>query len=158
MKTLQRNAIRVGVFGGGTCPPDVYQLAVTAGAAIAQRGGVVVCGGLGGVMEAVCKGAVEAGGVTIGILPGDSPDTANPYVTVPIATGMGIARNSIIVRTADVCLAIDGKYGTLSEIAYALQLEKKVVTLQSWDAIPGVIPATSVEEAMQLLFETGEER
>jgi len=158
MKTLQRNAIRVGVFGGGTCSPDVYQLAVTAGAAIAQRGGVVVCGGLGGVMEAVCKGAVEAGGITIGILPGDSPDTANPYVTIPIATGMGIARNSIIVRTADVCLAIDGKYGTLSEIAYALQLEKKVVTLQSWDAIPGVIPATSVEEAVQLLFETGEER
>ncbi len=148
-----RAQVYVGVFGGGVCSPEVYQLAMTAGRAIAQRGGIVVCGGLGGVMEAVCRGASEAGGTTIGILPGDSPEEANPYVTHPIATGMGIARNIIIVRTAQVCLAIDGKYGTLSEIAYALQLGKRVVTLASWDEIPGVIPAQSVDEAMELLFQ-----
>ncbi len=157
MNTGKNRPLRVGVFGGSVCPPEVYQVAVAAGKAIAQKGGVVVCGGLGGVMEAVCKGAREAGGITIGILPGDSPEEANPYVTYPIATGMGIARNIIIVRTADVCLAIDGRYGTLSEIAYALQLGKTVVTLQSWDTIPGVISAPSVEEAVRIVFKSGEE-
>ncbi len=144
----------IGVFGGGTCSADIYELSVQVGNAIAQRGGVIICGGLGGVMEAVCKGAWQAGGVTIGILPTDSVTSANPYVTYPIATGIGIARNSIIVRTASVCLAIDGQYGTLSEIAYALQLGKKVVTLRSWDDIPGVIPANSVDMAISLLFDT----
>ncbi len=143
----------VGVFGGGSCPEEVYRLAMNAGSAIAKRGGIIVCGGLGGVMEAVCRGAREAGGTTIGILPGDSPHEANPYVTHAIATGMGIARNIIIVRTAQVCLAIDGQYGTLSEIAYALQLGKKVVSLTSWDHIPGVIPVATVEEAIEQLFE-----
>ncbi len=104
-------------------------------------------------MEAVCRGAREAGGTTVGILPTDTVDEANPYVDIPVATGMGIGRNIIIVRTARVCIAIDGRYGTLSEIAYALQLGKPVITLNAWDEVPGVLRATSPEEAVELAFQ-----
>ncbi|NOX38329.1 MAG: TIGR00725 family protein [Calditrichaeota bacterium] len=142
----------IGVLGGGQCDAETYEQARRVGQEIARRGGRVVCGGLFGVMEAVCRGAREAGGTTIGILPTDQITDANPYVDIPIATGMGIGRNIIIVRTAQVCIAINGGYGTLSEIAYALQLGKPVITLNSWDDIPGVIPAATPEEAVTLAF------
>ncbi len=142
----------IGVLGGGQCDASVYQQARRVGQEIARRGGMVVCGGLYGVMEAVCRGAKEAGGITIGVVPSDNSADANPYVDIPIATGMGIGRNIIIVRTAQVCIAINGKYGTLSEIAYALQLGKPIITLNSWDDIPGVIPASTPEEAVEVAF------
>lgn len=140
----------IAVIGGSHCSPEDYSIAEEVGKLLARKNVTVICGGMFGVMEAVCKGANEAGGVTIGILPGDNPADANKYVTIPIVTGMGIARNIIIVRSAAACIAINGKYGTLSEIAYALQLGKPVVTLNSWDEIPGTTPSSSAEDAVNL--------
>lgn len=142
----------IAVFGGSVCTPQEYSHAVKVGELIAINHGILICGGLFGIMEAACKGAKEKGGVTIGILPGDDTAAANEYVQIPIATGMGIGRNIIIARSARACIAIAGKYGTLSEISYALQLEKPVITLNSWDQIPGIIRATSPKEAVELAF------
>jgi len=142
----------IAVFGGSVCTPQEYFHAVEVGELIAIKHGILICGGLFGIMEAVCKGAKEKGGVTIGILPGDDTAAANEHVQIPIATGMGIGRNIIIARSARACIAIAGKYGTLSEIAYALQLEKPVIALNSWDQIPGIIRATSPKEAVELAF------
>lgn len=141
---------RIAVIGGSQCSAKDYALGEEVGRRLAEKNISVICGGLSGIMEAACKGASKAGGVTIGILPGDDPSDANPFVTIPIATGMGIARNIIIVRSADVCIAIDGQYGTLSEIAYALQLQKSVITLSSWNQISGTIRASTAEEAVHL--------
>ena len=136
------------MIGAGVCDEKIYHLAESAGHALAREGFSVICGGLGGVMEAVCKGAVYAGGETIGILPGDDPQEANPYVQIPVATGMGIGRNIIIIRSARAVLAIDGKYGTLSEIAFALQLGKPVVGLSTWDVSEEIIHRTNVIDAV----------
>jgi uncharacterized protein (TIGR00725 family) len=103
------------------------------GRELAERGAVVVCGGLGGVMEAACRGAREAGGTTLGILPGLDRRQANPYVEVALPTGMGEARNALVVRAADSVVAIGGGFGTLSEIALALKVGKTVVGLDTWD-------------------------
>jgi uncharacterized protein (TIGR00725 family) len=141
----------VGVIGGNVCEGQVCEFAYRMGALIAEIDAVLVCGGRGGVMEAACKGAVEKGGITVGILPGEQVEEANPYVTIPIATGMGIGRNILIARTADVLVAIDGKYGTLSEMAFALQLGKPVITLHPWLHVPGTISAATPEEAIELV-------
>ncbi len=138
----------IGVIGGKQCTAEDYVHAVTVGRLIAEHGAVLVCGGRDGVMEAVCKGTREAGGIAVGILPGDDIREANPYVNVPIATGFGIGRNIVIIRTAQAVIAIDGSYGTLSEIAYALQLGKPVFALHSWNEIPGVQVVSSPEEAV----------
>ena len=122
----------IGVIGGASVDARAREQAFEVGKRIAQSGATLVCGGLGGVMEAACQGARTEGGLTIGILPGSETTAANPYVAVPVATGMGIARNAVIVRTADVVIAVDGSYGTLSEIAMALNLGKTVVQLGSW--------------------------
>jgi uncharacterized protein (TIGR00725 family) len=106
----------------------------------------LITGGLGGVMEAASEGAKEAGGVTVGILPGEK-ETANPFVTVAIGTGMGHGRNAIIVRSADVVIALPGLYGTLSEIALALKMDKMVIDLGDWN-VDGMLKADSPEEAM----------
>jgi uncharacterized protein (TIGR00725 family) len=124
--------ILLGVIGGETPPEKARHLAEEVGALAAQRGAIIVCGGHGGVMESVCKGAARAGGTTIGVLPSSDRHTANPYVTIPIVTAMSTARNAIIVRTAEALIAIDGAYGTLTEIAYALDLKHKVFLLESW--------------------------
>jgi uncharacterized protein (TIGR00725 family) len=116
---------------------DVLDRAQAVGTELARRGAVLVCGGLGGVMEAACRGAREAGGVTVGILPGDDRAAANPWVSVAIATGLGELRNGLVVHCADAVIAIAGGYGTLSEVALALKLGKPVVGLGSWD-IDGV--------------------
>jgi uncharacterized protein (TIGR00725 family) len=116
---------------------------------LAQRGAVVVTGGLGGVMEAASRGARQAGGTTVGILPGSARTTANAWVEVAIPTGLGEARNALVVRAADALIAIGGEYGTLSEIAFGLKAGKPVIGLGSW-AIDGVQPATDAPAAVDL--------
>jgi uncharacterized protein (TIGR00725 family) len=141
--------ILIGVIGAGECDEKTRELAYQVGSNIAKAGWGLVCGGLGGVMEGACHGAWDAGGLTVGILPGESPDSANPYVKVPVATGMGIARNAIIVRSSRVAIAVSGRYGTLSEIAFCLQLGVPVISLQSHKVSPEIIQVQTPEEAVQ---------
>jgi len=122
----------IAVIGGGECSLEEARLAEEVGRELAKQEAVLVCGGLGGVMEAACKGASAEGGVTIGILPGDSRQTANRYVQIPIVTGMGYARNSIVVKSAQAVIAISGSYGTLTEIGHALQNGIPVIGLETW--------------------------
>lgn len=122
----------IAVIGGSSPTAAEASLAEDVGRALAAAGAVLVCGGRGGVMEAACRGAKEAGGITVGILPGRQASEANPYVDIPIATGIGEARNAIITRTADVAIAIGGSYGTLSEIGFALGFGKPVIGLMTW--------------------------
>jgi uncharacterized protein (TIGR00725 family) len=139
----------IGVIGGSEPPPDILLLAEKVGRLIARSGCVLVCGGLGGVMEAACRGAKSEGGFTVGILPGPSRDGANPHVDLAIATNMGHARNAIIAHTADILIAVGGRYGTLSEIGFSLGLGKKVIGLRSWECDPAIIPAKDPEEAVE---------
>lgn len=122
----------VAVIGGSSPTPGEADMAEAVGRGLAEGGAVLVCGGRGGVMEAACRGAKTADGMTIGILPGPDAGDANPYVDIPIATGIGEARNAIVVRTAEVAIAIGGSYGTLSEIAFALGFGKPVIGLRTW--------------------------
>lgn len=138
----------IGVIGGRSADEESLQRAYDVGRAIAARGYGLVCGGLGGVMEAACRGAAEMGGLTVGILPGDDPADANPFVEVAIATGMGIARNVIIVRSAAAVIAIAGGPGTLSEIAHCLQLDVPVVSLGSFDVSSAIIQADTALDAV----------
>ena len=145
----------IGVIGSSAEEEELNGLAYEVGRLIAKRGAVLLCGGLGGVMENACRGAKEAGGLTVGIIPGESKDDANPYVDIPIVTGIGKARNMIIARTADAIIAVGGRYGTLSEIAYALHFGKKVFALRSWvvlEAEKDFVVANSPEEAVELAF------
>ncbi len=123
----------VGVIGESSASPENYRLAYEVGSSLARAGIVVVTGGLSGVMEAASRGAREAGGITLGILPGDERSDANPYVDIPVVTGMGYARNSIVVRSSQGIIAIGGRYGTLSEIALALDAGLPVAALSSWN-------------------------
>ncbi|MDP2916523.1 MAG: TIGR00725 family protein [Dehalococcoidia bacterium] len=144
----------IAVIGGSQCNADEARMAEKVGRGLAKRGAVVVCGGLSGVMEAACRGAQAEGGLTIGILPGDSRHSANPYVQLPIVTGMGYARNVIVVKSAQAVIAIGGSYGTLSEIAHALQSGIPVIGLNTWSCAREespdklVIPATDPEDAV----------
>jgi uncharacterized protein (TIGR00725 family) len=122
----------VAVIGGSQCSKKEAQLAEEVGRQLAQRGAVLVCGGLGGIMKAACKGASSAGGTTIGIIPGDDRQAANPYVQIPIVTGLGEARNVIVVKSAQAVIAVGGSYGTLSEISYALKNGIPVIGLNTW--------------------------
>jgi uncharacterized protein (TIGR00725 family) len=140
----------VAVVGaGGDVAPALLPAAEAVGAQLARRGAVLVCGGLGGVMEAACRGARAEGGETLGILPGEDRSVANAWVGVAVATGLGELRNGLVVRAADAVIAIGGEYGTLSEIALALKAGKRVVGLASWD-IPGVLAAADAGEAVAL--------
>ncbi|MBI4285123.1 MAG: TIGR00725 family protein, partial [Chloroflexi bacterium] len=132
------------VIGGGQPTPQEASLAEAVGRELAKQGAVLVCGGLGGVMEAACRGAVAAGGITVGILPGDNRKTANPYVQIPIITGMGFARNVIVVKSVQAVIAVGGGYGTLSEIGHALQNNIPVVGLHTWALAKDGQPDTSV--------------
>jgi uncharacterized protein (TIGR00725 family) len=125
--------MRVSVIGGSTVTDEEYALAETVGRELAERGHTIVCGGLTGAMEAVCKGASEEGGETIGILPGEAPTDANEYVDVAVATGMGNARNALVALNGDAAVAIDGGNGTLSEIALALTEGLPVAGLRTHD-------------------------
>jgi uncharacterized protein (TIGR00725 family) len=122
----------IAVIGGAQCSIDEALLAEAVGRELARRGAIVVCGGLGGVMEAVCRGAAIESGLTVGILPSDDPNSANPYVHVPIASGVGQARNIAVVKSAQAVIAIDGNYGTLTEIAFALKSGIPVIGLKTW--------------------------
>lgn len=145
----------VAVIGGNRCSKETARVAEAVGRELAKRGAILICGGLGGVMEAACRGAKAKGGLTIGVLPGTSRHDANPYVDIPIVTGMGEARNVIIVRTAQAVIAVDGEYGTLSEIAHALKMGKPVVGLNTWELakagreVRDIVVAKSPEEAVE---------
>jgi uncharacterized protein (TIGR00725 family) len=142
----------LAVIGAGECDPATAELAREVGRRIAEAGCVLVTGGLGGVMQAASQGACEAGGLVVGILPGEQPSEANPHVGVAIASGMGDARNTILANSADGFVAVGGSYGTLSEIAFALKRAKRVVSLGSWDVDPAVLRAGTPEEAVRLLL------
>jgi len=144
-----KNKIRIGVIGGAKPDAKSLQIAFKIGQIIARKGAILVCGGLSGVMESASRGAKEAGGLTVGILPGNSPKDSNRYIDIAIATGLGYTRNSLVVMNADVIIAVDGQYGTLSEIAYGCVHRKKVIGIRTWD-IEGVIKAESAEEAVDL--------
>lgn len=137
----------IGVIGGRRVDKTLLNEAEKVGSLIAQKQIVLVCGGLSGVMEAVAKGARSAGGITVGILPQEHRRDANEYIDIPIITGLGIGRNVIIARTADVLISIGGEYGTLSEIAFALQMGKPVIGIRTWD-IKGIMPVPNAEEAV----------
>ena len=140
----------VAVIGAGTCDSATEERAREVGQRLAEAGCVVVSGGLGGVMQAASRGAAQAGGLVIGIVPGSDPAAANPHVTVSVASGMGDARNAILANTAEVFVALGGSYGTLSEIAFALKRHKRVVSLGSWDVDPAIERAETPEEAVRL--------
>lgn len=127
----------VAVVGPGACDEATAEIAREVGRLLAQNGITLICGGCGGVMEAACRGAKEAGGTTIGILPGTSAAEANDSVDIPIITGFGEARNVIIVRSACAVIAVGGEYGTLSEIAFALKLGVPVIGLRTWKLTRG---------------------
>ena len=157
---MPKELIIIGVIGGSEVSPQVYQIAQEVGREIARHKAGLVCGGMGGVMEAACKGAIEEGGLTIGILPGDNREQANPYVQIRIATGIGYARNVAVVRSAQAIVAVDGSYGTLTEIGYALQAGIPVIGLNTWSlAIDGeadnkIIIAKNPKEAVDKAMES----
>jgi hypothetical protein len=142
----------IGVIGTSEASTEEYQTAEEVGREIARRKGILVCGGLGGVMEASCRGAKSEGGLTIGIIPGSSKKEANPYVDIPIVTGISEARNIIIVRSSNAIIAIGGSFGTLSEIAFALKLEIPVVGINTWEVSTNIKKATTPKEAVDLAF------
>jgi uncharacterized protein (TIGR00725 family) len=144
----------VAVIGAGAASADEERAAEAVGRGLAERGAVVVCGGLGGVMEAACRGAKSAGGTTVGILPGTRRRDANPHVDIALPTGLGELRNGLVVRAADVLIAVGGEFGTLSEIALGLKAGKTVVGLDAWELarsgkpVAAVVRATSPEDAV----------
>jgi len=137
----------VAVIGGSSATAGEEAAAEAVGQALGEAGAVLVCGGRGGVMEAACRGAKQAGGLTVGILPGPTPADANPYVDIPIPTGMGEARNAIVVRAAQAVIAIGGGYGTLSELAYALCFGVPVVGLGTWHVERAGHPPAPIHQA-----------
>jgi uncharacterized protein (TIGR00725 family) len=152
--------VYVGVIGAGQCDQQTSEVAYEVGRLIALKGAILVCGGLGGVMNAAAKGAREAGGLTVGILPSETRTAASKFLDVAIPSGLGEARNALIARAADVLIAIGGGYGTLSEIGLALKMGKPVIGLGTWEISQrgqrdsGIIvaetPLAAVEKAFQL--------
>lgn len=150
----------VAVVGAGVAGEDLARVGEDVGRGLGERGAVVLCGGLSGVMEAVCRGCRAGGGTTVGLLPGKDRKKANPFVDIALATDMGEMRNALIVRAADVVVALGGEYGTLSEVAFALKIGRPVVGYETWelskrgafdDGIVRVSSATdAVAEALRL--------
>jgi hypothetical protein len=138
----------VSVIGGHKCTKEVEQIAQNLGKKLAKVVDILVCGGLTGTMEAVCQGFKAGRGLTIGITTSYNKNDANSYVDIVIPTGLGLARNVLVVKSADIVVALPGEAGTLSEIAYCLQFGIPVISLKSWD-IPGVIKVNTVEEAIK---------
>ncbi len=148
----------VGVVGAGEAADHVRRAAEEIGGELGRRGAIVVCGGLGGVMEAVCRGAGLAGGLTIGLLPRLDRREANAFVDVAIPTGIGELRNGLVVRASDALIALSGGHGTLSEIAFALKTGVPVVGLDTWDLGPSIAAAGSPREAVELALELARPR
>jgi uncharacterized protein (TIGR00725 family) len=142
----------VAVVGSGTATGDLYEKAREVGKLVAEGGGTVVCGGLSGVMEAAARGATEAGGVAMGILPDEDRWRQNSYLTYSVATGTGQARNLAVVCSGDVVIAVGGEYGTLSEIGFARKVGRPVVVLEGWDLGEHVIARSSPREAVEAAF------
>jgi len=150
----------ISVIGGSKCSKEIYELAYKVGREIAKRKAILICGGLSGVMDASAKGAKEAGGITVGILQGDTRIGASKYLDISIPTGMGEARNVLVVKAADAVIAIGGEYGTLSEIAHSLKMNTPVIGLETWDIgedefgktriIKADNPISAVEKAYEL--------
>jgi uncharacterized protein (TIGR00725 family) len=159
----QRRLAQVSVIGTGDCDrsSEAARLAEEVGRRLAEAGVTVVCGGLGGVMEGASRGAAEAGGEVLGIVPGVSVDDANPYCTHVVASAIGYARNLAVVASGDAVIAIGGEWGTLSEIGHARVFGRTVVALRSWslagrekmEGAPGVIPVETAEEAVLAVLE-----
>ena len=155
----------IAVIGASQCTAKEAAAAEEVGRELARRGVVLVCGGLGGVMEAACRGALKEGGRTVGVLPGNDPEDANPFVQFPLVTGMGYARNVIVVKSARAVIAVGGSFGTLSEIAHALQSRVPVVGLGTWElarngredtsVITAATPQEAVEKALALVRKGG---
>lgn len=148
----------IGVIGAGRASQQIYALAELVGQEIARHGATLICGGLGGVMEAACKGAKAAGGRTIGVLPGERASEANRFVDVPIVTGFAEGRNIVIVRTAHAVVAVGGEFGTLAEMAFALKFGVPLISLQSWSFSDQIHFAETPEEAVTLAFELSARR
>lgn len=147
----------VSVIGGHDCTAEVEQLAQELGRKLVKVVDVLVSGGLSGVMKAVCQGFKEGGGLTIGIAPSYDKNSANRFVDIVLPTGLGLARNVLVVKAADVVVALPGGPGTLSEIAYCLQFSTPIISLNSWD-IPGVIKVKTVDQAVKKVEELLKER
>lgn len=152
----------IGVIGGAICGRVAGETARRVGKAIAGAGAVLVCGGMGGVMEEACRGVKEAGGVAIGILPGNARSMGNPWLSYSVVTGVGEARNSMVVQSSDALIAIDGSFGTLSEIAFALKWGKPVAGLGTWtmedsEGNPApIVVFNDPEEAVQWAVQSAE--
>jgi uncharacterized protein (TIGR00725 family) len=148
--------MRVSVIGGSTVTDEQYDTARTLGAILAQHGHDIVCGGRGGVMEAVCRGAGAHGGHTIGILPGGDREAANEFVDTVIVTGLGNARNALVVRNGDATIAVDGGTGTLSELALALDYGRPVAGLDTHriDGVDGIEHVDTPEAAVEYVERT----
>jgi uncharacterized protein (TIGR00725 family) len=152
---MKDHSLFIAVIGGSDVSPEAAALAEEVGKEIARQKAVLVCGGMGGVMEAACKGASAEGGLTIGILP-ENREQANRYVAIPIVTGVGYARNIAVVKTCQAVIAVDGAYGTLTEIGYALQYGIPVIGLDTWDIVnkahqgQEIIRAKNAKEAVAL--------
>ncbi|SDM81658.1 hypothetical protein SAMN04487949_2685 [Halogranum gelatinilyticum] len=144
--------MRISVIGGSTISPDVEETAVDVGRLVAQRGHTLVCGGLGGVMLAACRGAKDAGGQTVGILPGDDHGRANEYVDVAVATGLGHARNALVAMNGDAVVAIDGGNGTLSEIGFSFVFDRPIAGLGTHD-VDGIVACETPEDAVRSVEE-----
>ncbi len=141
---------RIGIIGAASCTAKQAEQAEQVGRLVAEAGAVLVCGGLGGVMAAACRGAAHVGGITLGILPGNGAAEANEFVAIPVVTGMGCARNALVVRTSQSVIAIGGRYGTLSEIAYAAQFEIPIVGLGTWKVRAPIRHVRTPQEAVRL--------
>jgi len=155
--TVEKKPI-IAVIGAGKCSKKLRDKAALAGKYIAENGGGVVCGGVGGIMEGAARGAREAGGVTIGILPTENKADANEFIDYVIPTGFGEARNIMVVRTADAVIAFPGKYGTLTEMAFALFAKKPVVSISAWKLGDEIHQVEDPEEAAKLAMELAREK
>ena len=144
--------IQIGVIGGRQVSDVHLKQAETIGKLLAEKGAVVICGGLGGVMEAACRGAKSAKGTTVGILPTGGAADANPFVDIVIPTDLGVARNALVVNASQGVIAVGGSYGTLSEMAFALQRGIPVVSIGSWEVDASVFQASGPEDAVFYIF------
>jgi uncharacterized protein (TIGR00725 family) len=144
-------AYHIGVVGSGTCSEELYQLAGKIGYEIGRHGWTLICGGLGGIMEGASRGCIEAGGMTVGLLPGLRKQEANPYIRIAIPTGLGEGRNFLVVRASDILVAVSGSHGTLSEIALGLKTGKTVVGIRTLEHIDGIVRASTPEMVIKLL-------
>lgn len=155
---IHTQPLAIAVIGGSMCDEEDYAIAYQVGTEIAKRGAILICGGRGGVMDAACRGARDEGGLTIGILPGNTKEEANPHVVIPIITNTGMARNYAVVNSAAGIVAVGGEFGTLSEIAFALKSSKHVVGIGSWEMskqgmnMSYYYKAIGPKEALDILF------